>query len=305
MSKLLITGSSGAIGTRLCEKLLEQGTDFVCVDKEPSDWNPELTAKTQLLDLTDSETIHKLPKDVDAIIHLAANSRVRETVDNPELAMQNGTMTFNVLEYARQNKIGKVIFASSREVYGNTMGGAPKEHEVSVSLCENPYASSKLFGETLIQSYHNCFGLDFINLRFANVYGMYDVSDRVIPLFIKLNRQNKPITVFGRGKILDYTYVDDAVNGILLSLANFETAKNATYNIASGVGTTLENLANMIRWDLEATAEITFEANRTGEVENYIGDISKAKKMLHYSPQTPLSKGIKKTIGWYRKNVKN
>ncbi|HEY4526913.1 MAG TPA: SDR family NAD(P)-dependent oxidoreductase, partial [Candidatus Paceibacterota bacterium] len=121
LKKILVTGSSGTIGTRLAETLLGEGFDIIGVDREPNTWNDAVNKKTIILDLRDKERVLKeLPKDVDVVIHLAANARVFNLVVDPSLARDNFEMVFNVLEFARQNEIKNFMFSSSREVYGNS-----------------------------------------------------------------------------------------------------------------------------------------------------------------------------------------
>ena len=114
---ILVSGSSGTIGTRLCEKLLEAGHTVVGADWEPCTWNPVIEKLRIDIDLRDATQYEKLPKNIDMIIHLAANARVYELVEHPERAMDNITDTFNILEFARKNAIKKMMFASSREIH--------------------------------------------------------------------------------------------------------------------------------------------------------------------------------------------
>ncbi len=186
MKKILITGSSGTIGTKLGEKLLNLGYEIIGVDWKTNKWHKNLEKRTIHLDLRNKNLVlKKLPNKVDLIIHLAANARVYELVKNPDLARDNMITTYNILEYARINKIKNILFASSREVYGNTKKAKHKEEDVKIENCESPYSASKIAGEALIHSYHKCFGINYVITRFSNVYGMYDESDRAIPLFIR------------------------------------------------------------------------------------------------------------------------
>jgi len=132
---------------------------------------------------------------------------------------------------------------------------------------------------------------------------MYDDSDRVIPLFIGQAKRNEPMTVFGKDKCLDFTYIDDTVDGLVLAVEKFDSAKNETLNLALGEATTIIRLAEVIKELLGISSEIHIENNRPGEVVQYIADISKAKKLLGYEPQTSFDEGIKKTVEWYEANA--
>jgi len=303
MKKILITGSSGTIGTRLGEKLLNLGYEIIGVDWKKNKWHKNLEKRTTHLDLRNKNLVlKKLPKKVDLIIHLAANARVYELVKNTDLAIDNMITTYNILEYARINKIKNIIFASSREVYGNTKKAKHKEEDVRIENCESPYSASKISGEALIHSYHKCFGINYVIIRFSNVYGMYDESDRVIPLFIRKAIKNENFVVFGKDKILDFTYIDDAVEGVIKVIKRFNKVKNNIFNIATGKGTKILFVAQLIKKFLNSKSRIIIKQNRPGEVIKYIADISKAKKLLNYEPRTDIIEGIKKSIEWYNRN---
>lgn len=306
--RILVTGSSGTIGTRLCERLLAEGHDVIGVDWVKNKWQPAVQKITTLIDLRDEKklaaTRYPLPaSSFDLIIHLAANARVYELVENPDRARDNMLTTFNVLEFARQSGIKRFIFASSRESYGNTGAKTYTEDMVRVDRCESPYTASKIAGEALVEAYRRCYGIEHVTFRFSNVYGMYDDSVRVVPLFIRLARKNEPLTVFGKDKCLDFTYIDDAVQGIVLAAVKFDTAKNSVYNIAYGQGTTIVALAEDVKKLLRSSSTINVGTPRTGEVVRYVADISKAKKILGYKPVTPFSDGIRKAVEWYREHL--
>jgi len=302
--KILVTGSSGTIGTRLSETLLKEGFDIVGVDKEPNTWNEEVQRKTIILDLRDKERVlRELPKDVDAVVHLAANARVYNLVIDPSLARDNFETVFNVLEFARQNSIKRFMFSSSREVYGNSEKIIHAEDDVHIDYCESPYTASKIGGEALVQSYRQCYGMETIIFRFSNVYGMYDQSDRVIPLFIKLCTEGKDLVVYGKEKLLDYTYIDDCVSGVVAALKEFLSINGQVYNIAYGKGTSIVDVAQLIQKRMQSKGEVRIEENRTGEVVRYIADVSKAKQSFGYEPKVPIEEGVNKTVDWYLKHL--
>lgn len=300
IKKILVTGSSGTIGTRLCEKLLEDGYDVIGADYRKNIWNEQVQNITIDVDLRDSEQIKtKLPRDIDIIIHLAANARVYNLVVTPSLARDNFEALFNVLEFARTSNIKRFIFASSREVYGNSEKIIHSENEAQIRHCESPYTASKLGGEALVHAYQQCYNLRIAILRFSNVYGMYDTSDRVIPLFINNCRAGKDLIIYGKEKLLDFTYIDDTVAGICQCIKQDESINDTVLNIAYGEGTSLTEVAQLIQEGLQANNKLSIEETRTGEVIKYIADITKAKKILGYTPQVDIKKGIQKTIAWY------
>ncbi len=299
--KILLTGSSGTIGTRLFEKLLELNYDVIGVDKRENKWDESLNEKTVIVDLLKKNELDKLPEDIDLIIHFAANARVYELVKSPELALENMISTFNILEFARKNKICKFIFSSSRETYGNINEISTAEDKVRLENCESPYSASKITAEALIHSYNKAYGIDFVTMRFSNVYGMYDDSDRVIPLWIRQTLQDEELTVFGEDKALDFTYIDDTIAGVIKIIENFDTIKGQTLNISSGEETKLIDVADKIRNLLKAKNKLIMKENRPGEVWKFKADISKAEKMLDYAPKTGIDEGLEKTLDWYKK----
>ena len=300
--KILITGSSGTIGTRLFEKLLEKNYDVIGFDRTYNKWSGNLNKLTIIGDLLRKEDIEKIPTDIDLVVHLAANPRVYDLVVNPDLALENIITTYNVLEFARKNKIKRVVFSSSREAYGNKKEIVSKETDVDIARCESPYAASKIADEVMIYSYFKCYGMDYVVCRFSNVYGMYDQSQRFIPLMLRKMKKNEDIEIFGKDKILDFTYIDDCVEGIIKCIAKFDNVKNNTFNIAFGKGSKLIDVAKLIKKNLKSKSRIFLGKNRQGEVVRFIADISKAKKMLGYKPEYSLEDGMKLAIDWYAKN---
>jgi len=298
--RILVTGSSGTIGTRLCERLIASEHDCIGVDWKPNKWIPAVNDITVHADLRSESELSALPNDIDMIVHLAANARVYELVEHPDRARDNFLSTFNALEFARKNGVKKFLFASSREAYGNVETKVLTEDMVQINNCESPYTASKVGGEALVHSYKECYGIDSVIFRFSNVYGMYDESERVVPLFIKKARTGETLTVFGKDKCLDFTYIDDCVDGIILTIEKFDAVKNDTYNIAFGEGNTLLLLAEKIKELMQSTSEIAVESSRTGEVIHYVANISKARERLGYAPKVPFKEGVECSVDWYR-----
>lgn len=305
---LLITGSSGQIGTNTALALIERGDRVVGIDKRDNAWTDKI--ETVSLDLT-TAPFDEYPdgKQFDCVLHLAANAKVFELVEHPQRAMDNITMAFNVLDYCRQNKL-PIIFGSSREVYGDIRQHVTHEAAADFVVAESPYSASKIAGEALIYSYAQCYDLPFLVFRFSNVYGRYDNDldrmERVIPLFIDRIHREEPITVFGREKVLDFTYVDDCVTGVIAGIDALTagTVRNETINLACGEGRTLVDVVHIIALALRKEAKVTYEPSRPGEVTRYVADIGKARDLLGYDPRTPLSAGLVKAVEWWRETGK-
>lgn len=306
--RVLITGASGQIGTNLGLRLLDEGHEVYGVDKRLNTWTDRIPAIIQDLSVPYRDFEGGIgipyPGKFDIVVHLAAHAKVHQLVQQPNKALENAVMTYNVLEYARHNHV-PVIFSSSREVYGDIHRYITEESNADFYYTESPYSASKIAGEAFIYSYAQCYGLRYLVFRFSNVYGRYDNDlqrmERVIPLFIDKIRRNECVTVFGKEKVLDFTYVDDCINGVMLGikyLLDNPSNPNQTINLAFGEGNSLVSLAEYIGEVLGVQPQINLEPPRLGEVVRYVADIRRARDILGYMPTTGLREGVEKTIQW-------
>jgi UDP-glucose 4-epimerase len=306
---ILITGSSGQIGTNLALALRSQGHFVLGIDKRPNPWNADLP--TRIIDLNlppaGAGPLAAAAREFQplVIVHLAAWAKVHQLVKEPGKAFENVAMLFAALEAARASGAA-VIFGSSREVYGDLVRHVTNESMTDFVVAESPYSASKIAGEAFFSSYSRCYGIKSLVFRFSNVYGRYDNDlermERVIPLFVRRIANNEPITVFGRDKMLDFTYIDDCVSGIVAGIAALTEGRIAgeTINLAYGQGHTLFDLVSLIEMATGQQAQATYLPSQTGEVTRYVADISKARKLLGYAPQMPLSRGIASYVKWCR-----
>ncbi len=306
--RVLITGSSGQIGTNLALRLLDNGHYVYGVDIRPNTWTGRIDTLLQDLSTPYKNFDHGIghavyPEKLDLVVHFAAHAKVHELVEQPDRALENITMTFNVLEFCRRRKL-PLIFSSSREVYGDIHRYITEESHADFAFTESPYSASKIAGEALIYSYAQCYDLPYIIFRFSNVYGRYDNDiermERVIPLFIQRVRRREPIVVFGKDKVLDFTYVDDCVDGVVRGMESLiaGNAHNHTINLAYGQGHSLVSMAQFIGEELGIEPSMTVEPPRVGEVTHYVANIGKARAILGYDPKIPLREGIRRTVAW-------
>ncbi len=300
--RIIVTGSSGTIATRFIERVMNKHEitpidvrDNPFIEEKIHERFKRNTIKHDLL-----EPLDDLYLDADMVIHLAARTRVYHSVLAPWFGLENVAMTYNILEYCRKRDIDRIIFGSSREIYGNKPPTEKREEMVSLDCIDSPYAASKVSCEAFIVSYAKCYGIKYIILRFSNVYGMYDLSDRVIPNWIKKAFRNEDLIVYGN-KILDFTYIDDAVQGLINAVEYFDKAYNDTYNIATGRGTRLRRVADLIVKYTSSKSRIIMKESRKGEVLKYIANIDKARKKLKYEPRVFIEEGIKRAVEWYKK----
>jgi len=307
--RILVTGSSGQIGTNLALRLQRDGHEVFGVDKRLNSWTDEFRYLLQDL----SGHYPSFPGGIggveypptDLVVHLAAHAKVHQLVRQPHRALENAIMTFNVLEFCRQQKI-PIVFSSSREVYGDVRRFSTQEGQADFAFTESTYSASKIAGEAMIYSYARCYELPYLVFRFSNVYGRYD-NDlarmvRVIPLFIHTMLKDAPVTVFGAEKTLDFTYIDDCVEGIVRGIERLAigTVVNETINLAYGQGNTLVKAAELIAAAVGVEPKITLASPLLGEVTHYVADTSKARQLLGYEPSVPLEQGITRAVEWFR-----
>ena len=307
---ILITGSSGQIGTNLGLALLARGEKVLGIDKRANSWTDRFP--TQIAALHTTAGAAELSRAAASfkphvIVHLAAWAKVHQLVKEPEKAFENVAMMQGSLQAARETGAA-FIFGSSREVYGDVIRNLTHESMTDFVVAESPYSASKIAGEAFVSSFARCYRVPTLVFRFSNVYGRYDNDlarmERVIPLFVRNIWEEKPITVFGREKMLDFTYIDDCVAGIsagidaLLNESGPHMVRDQTINLACGEGHTLFELVSYIEKATGKMASATWLPSQTGEVTRYVADITKARALLTYEPRTPLPKGIAQYVAW-------
>lgn len=285
--KILVTGSSGMVGTALCKEL----------KKEHEVYGIDIKEGEETSDLIDLRFPFLCSFEPDLVIHLAATARVYKTVIDPQIAFDNISMTNHILEWTKRNKIPKFILASSRECYGNQTELPVPEIKANQRNSESPYTASKIAGEAMCYAFEECYGLDFKILRFSNVYGKYDTSDRFIPKLMHAIRNNEDFTIYGERKALSFTYIDDCISGILHVIKYWVNLPNEL-NVSAEGHDRLVDVAYMIKDMTGSPINILIGETLTGEVWDYIADISEMRK-TGWSPKNTLAEGIKKSIEYY------
>lgn len=296
---VLVTGASGFIGSHLVDALQARDREVVPVDRRANPWSKQADEATIRLDLAEPGACAQLPTDVDTVFHLAAHSRVRPTMEDPRLARENLSSTFELLEWAREHEVESLVFASSREVYGNVPREAASEDQADPRALANPYAASKLGGEALAHAWRNGFDLDVAVARIANTYGARDVSDRVVPIFISRTMAGLDLEIYGEGKRLDLLHVDDCVEGLLALERELPAVAGESVNLGSGDPVGLERLAEAIVERTPNDVAVTHEPRRGGEVDVFQADIELAEERLGWRPTVDLAAGLDATVEWY------
>jgi UDP-glucuronate 4-epimerase len=313
--KILVTGGAGFIGSHLCRKLLQGNNSVICIDNFNDYYSPaikELNIKDfqknndfSLVrnDILNTEIIESIfsANKIDIVIHLAARAGVRPSINNAALYEQvNIKGTLNLLEACRKYKISKFVFASSSSVYGGNKK-VPFSEEDNVDNPVSPYAATKKAGELFCYTYSHLFDISVFAYRFFTVYGPSQRPEMAIHYFTKNIIEGNPIDVFGDGSSSrDYTYIDDITNTIAANLSNIKGYE--VFNLGNSRTVKLSELIELIENQTGKKAIINQRDFVAGDVFTTYADILKAKKMLKYSPETPIEEGIKKFAAWYLNN---
>jgi UDP-glucuronate 4-epimerase len=316
MSKIVVTGCAGFIGSHLCEKLLGTGHSLIGIDNFDPFYARSIKEKNLSsfinhpdfefleIDLADFDFLSKSleHKNIDAIVHLAGKAGVRPSIETPlDYTRANIVATQNILEVMKNKGIKKLAFASSSSVYGNTKE-VPFLETQDVSNPISPYAYTKKACELINYTYHTLYGLDIISMRFFTVFGPRQRPDLAIHKFTKLILNNEPVPMFGDGSTSrDYTYYEDTVDGICRTL-NYLFNHDRVYEIINLGNNQPVRLRDMIRAIEQATgrkANIKQLPMQPGDVDITYASIEKAKSLLGYHPQYSFEEGIKNFVNWF------
>jgi nucleoside-diphosphate-sugar epimerase len=297
--KVIVTGGAGFIGSNLVDKLVSQGYKVIVIDNlsagKKENLNPE--AEFHELDICDFDKINPLFQGVDCVFHLAAIPRVPVSVKDPiNTSKTNIIGTVSVFKAASENKVKRVIFASSSSVYGEQ-----EEFPLKEGMAPNPvspYALQKLSGEQFAKLFMRLYGLSVVCLRYFNVYGPRIDPDSeyslVLGKFLKQKSQNSPLTIFGDGEqTRGFCYVDDVVDGNIKAMESLKLKGGEIINIGNNESNSINYLAKLIG------GEIQYFPTRAGDVLHTKADISLAKELLGWQPSVSFDQGIKKTMEWF------
>lgn len=317
--KWLITGGCGFIGSRLVAALLAEGGHDVRVlddlsvgapaalpagvrvtELEPSgiDGAPA-GLELVVADITDMPAVRLAAAGCDAIVHLAANTGVAPSVEDPVSDCRVNVLgTLAVLEAARAQGVGRFVFASSGAPVGEV---EPPIHEELPAHPVSPYGASKLAGEGYCSAYARCFGIDTVALRFGNVYGSGSGhKSSVVAKFIGRSLGGETLEIYGDGtQTRDFIYLDDLIGAVRLA-ATVEGIGGEVFQIATNRETNLRELVDALRGAFETRSlemgEVVFSAPRRGDVTRNFSDISKAAERLGWRARTTLPEGLLATL---------
>ena len=312
---ILVTGGAGFIGSHLVDSLLNEGGWNISVVDDLNDfYSPEVKRKNIEehrsssnyrffeANICNIESLRKIfdANEFDCIVHLAARAGVRPSLCHPALyAETNVNGTLNLLELARDFGVGQFVFGSSSSIYGIN-SKAPFSEDDRTNQPISPYASTKAAGELLCHTYSHLFDIRTVCLRFFTVYGARQRPDLAIHKFCKLISEDKPIQVFGDGSTRrDYTYIDDIIQGVRAAI-DYGKSKYEAFNLGESQTVELSRLIELLEESLGKKAVIDRQPMQPGDVPLTFADISKARRLLGYDPQTKIEEGIPKFVEWFK-----
>ncbi len=319
MSTILVTGACGFIGWKVCEKLLAGGDTVVGVDNLDDAYDVRLKqwrlAQLQgrpgfafhRVDISDRDGVRSFGQSsrksgrVDAVVNLAARAGVRRSVTDPWVyvaANVNGTV--NLLELCRELDVGSFVLASTSSLYGEDTP-APFREDADTSRPLSPYAASKKAAEAMAYSYHSLHGLDVTVLRFFTVYGPAGRPDMSLFRFVQWISEGREVVVFGDGtQRRDFTYVGDVANGVRAALTAARGYE--IINLGSDKPIVLNDAIRLIEQLVGREAAVRHEPRHPADVEATWADISKARRLLAWQPETDFAAGVGELVDWYRRN---
>lgn len=305
--KILVTGGAGFIGSHLVGQLLADHQEVVVLDNLSTgalEHLPDQGYTLWQMDIRDEKIIEQIAAaHFDAIVHLAAQTMVDVSIRDPRLdAAENITGLLNVLEAARQGQVKRLVFASTAAAYGDVVEQDLPVQEDHKLQPMSFYGLTKVTAEHYLGLYQQIYGLDYVVLRFANVYGerQGDTGEGgVISIFAKRIAAGKDITIFGNGQqTRDFVYAGDIAAGIRKALATERV--NAVYNLSTQTETSLNALVDLFGQAAGTTIKPLYGPVRTGDIDRSMLCHGKAVSQLGWQPQMPLLEGLQRTYQYFR-----
>lgn len=318
--RILVTGGAGFIGSNTCDALLKEKHQVVCLDNFLTGRRENIAKATEnpnftLIegDVRSFENCENSVKDCDLVLHLAALGSVPRSINDPITTNDININGFlNIITATRNAGIKRFVFAASSSTYGDSKELPKVEDRIGKPM--SPYAITKYVGELYADVFAKVYGMEFIGLRYFNVFGKRQDPEgayaAVIPKFIQSLLKHESPIINGDGSFSrDFTYIDNVVNINLQALfTSQKEAINQIYNVACGEATTLNQLYDYLRGalglDHPEILEIDpiYQEVRSGDIPHSLASIEKAKKLLSYDPKINIQEGITRTVAWYSKN---
>lgn len=308
MTRFLVTGGAGFIGSHLVRALLDRGGKVRVLDNLSMGHRQnlaEIETEIEFIhgDVRDPEVVAACVADVDTVFHEAALASVPMSLEQPlETHGACVTGTLNVLDQARRAGVRRLVYAASSSAYGDQPTSSKRETDLPCAM--SPYAAAKLAGEHYCSAFYHCFGFETVCLRYFNVFGPRQDPESpysaVIPLFITALLNGRRPTVYGNGlQSRDFCYVANVVHANLRA-ADAPGVAGGVFNVADGRSTNLLQLISLLNELLGLDVQPQHEAARPGDVRESMADITRARQQLGYEPQIGFEEGLRRSIDYYR-----
>ena len=331
MTKTLVTGAAGFIGSHVALRLLERGDEVVGLDNMNDYYDPSLKEarlrritglsgfRFTRIDVADREKVSALfeMERFERVVHLAAQAGVRYSLENPAAYIDANLVGFgNILEGCRRTSVQHLVYASSSSVYGANTKLPFSVHD-NVDHPLSLYAASKKANELMAHTYSHLYGLPTTGLRFFTVYGPWGRPDMAIFIFTRAILRGEPIDVFNHGKMMrDFTYIDDIVEGVVRTLDRVPAADPAwsaddsdpsrsnapyrLYNIGNHTPVELMELIRIIGATIGKEPTLTFRDMQPGDVPATFADVEELRRDVGFAPSTPIEAGVAEFVDWYK-----
>ena len=315
MTRVLVTGAAGFIGSHLVEALARQGDEVIGIDNFDPFYSRAIKERNLAemgalpgfafheLDLLDAAALQSILTPDTVVAHLAAKAGVRPSLADPlGYARVNVAGTAAVVEAARGAGVSRILFGSSSSVYGDSTPVPFREDAMAMEPV-SPYAATKRAAELLLHSVAPIYGFRVASLRFFTVYGPRQRPDLAIHAFTRKMVEGRTLTLFGDGtQARDYTYCDDIVAGVLAALRWTATAPIGVehFNLGGNRSVPTGAMVDEISAALGMTPEIEWAPMQPGEVQRTAADLTKSGAVLGYAPRTPFPEGIRRFVAWFR-----
>jgi nucleoside-diphosphate-sugar epimerase len=297
--RILITGGNGFIGSHLAQRLLQIGHDVTLLDISFGRNTDEIECTKVKGDVCEGTPFQMISEYPDVLFHAAAVSRVEWGEIDPEKCLRTNVMgLMNTVNWVlRAERHPHFVLASSREVYGE-----PRWTPVTEDYPKQPisvYGTTKLTSELLLTHFGLVNALRYTVMRFSNVYGSTrDLPERVIPRFTANALAGKPLKLNGGNQILDFTFIDDVIEGLDALISRIESGSqsvlNTDFHLCSGQGTSIKKLAELVKETTMSKSDIIFSSQKSYDVARFIGDSSKARRILGFRAKVDIQSGLKK-----------